>query len=235
MRRVGGELALALDRLAQPIEREIEGGRHLAELGVGALDRDARAEIAVRHAAGGLVDPLHRRERAAGQQPRAAERRRDADERDHGNRAGQPPQFGPHVADVAADEHRKPAAGDHHLATPGRTCALLAVGGPVTARSGSERSMSWPCVAPHRVVGTGAGVLKVGGHVGWQFDVEGVADAALDRARDGVGAHGQLGIDVGQARAPGHQAHGRADHHDDGNEDDRVPPQQPDAQRISHR
>ena len=89
--------------------------------------------------------------------------------------------------------------------------------------------------APHRVVGTGAGVLKIGGHVGGQFDVERVVDAALDRARDGVGTHGQLRIDVRQSRTPGHQAHGRADHHDDGHEDARIPEQQPDAQRIRHR
>ena len=48
VRGVGRESALVLDREMKPIERLVERERHLFELVLGALDRDARREVACR-------------------------------------------------------------------------------------------------------------------------------------------------------------------------------------------
>ena len=135
VRRIGDEPALLLDGQPQPIERVVQRRRHLLELALGMLDRDARVQIALRHRARGLADALDRRQRPARDEPAAENRddqRRDAGERDVQE---QPPLRASQVGDVAADEHCRAAGGLERLfAASVRGVARTAP----TCRSGSD-------------------------------------------------------------------------------------------------
>ena len=110
MRRIRRELTLPLDRIALAVEGLVERVRHLTELGFGPVDGDTRRQIAFGHSPRRLVDALDRRQRAAGERPRHRERGGDADDGDSHHRCRQRPQLLPDVTDVAAGEHRQPAA-----------------------------------------------------------------------------------------------------------------------------
>ena len=139
-----------------------------------------------------------------------------AGERHHGNRAGQRPQFAPHVADVPADEHRQAAdRDDHDLAARGRRCAPRRRAGTVAVRSGSERSMSGPARStPRSRAGCGRPESRRSASEGSSTSKASPTPRSTD-ARDGDRARFELRVDGGEPRSPGHEAHGRADHADD--------------------
>jgi hypothetical protein len=107
VRRVGREPALAVERLVQAIEGAVQRVRDVLELVVGAIDGDARGQIAAGHRRRCTIDAADRRKRPADEEPTAGNRHQQGSGAADRRRAGKPAHGGTRVGQIPADEHQR--------------------------------------------------------------------------------------------------------------------------------
>jgi hypothetical protein len=86
---VGGEAALGLERLLQPVEHVVDRQRQRAQLVVGRRHRHAALQVLARHLGGRLGHALHRGQHLARQPPHAERERQERHQHGQAEVAGE--------------------------------------------------------------------------------------------------------------------------------------------------